>query len=335
MRNTKKKLQSKQLASNYHRPFKKTPLPEDLSTGERIDWIDRHYQEIGTKQRACEIMKISMSTYYADPKISRAEQEERDADVRDKIEQLRITYKRAGYRPLVHHLKRSGIFIGERKLRRIIKKFNLQIRPRKQFIKTTDSNHDCLTHPNLIKDMTIDNINQMWAADITYIRINNGFVFLAVILDLYSWKVIGHAISKRIDAALTIDALKMAILCRKPPREVIHHSDRGVQYLCDDYVKILKEAGFHISCSSRGNPYDNAWLESFMKTLKYDEIYMGHYETYLDVVENLPNFIEEVYNKKRLHSSLGYIPPEEFEEMIKIGYNDLKGKENDRPRFTL
>ena len=238
------------------------------------------------------MMKISTSTYYADSKISREEQEEKDADIRGKIEQLRVTYKRAGYRPLLRHLKRNGVEIGETKLRRIIHKFELQIRPYKKFVRTTNSNHDCLTHPNLIKDMTIDDVNQVWAADITYIRINNGFVFLAVILDLYSRKAIGWAISKRIDGNLAVDALKMAIARRKPPKGVIHHSDRGVQYLCESYVTLLNENGFHLSCSARGNPYDNALLESFMKTLKYDEIYMGHYETYLDVIEKLPHFID-------------------------------------------
>jgi transposase InsO family protein len=281
------------------------------------------------------MMKISTSTYYADSKISREEQEEKDADIRGKIEQLRVTYKRAGYRPLLRHLKRNGVEIGETKLRRIIHKFELQIRPYKKFVRTTNSNHDCLTHPNLIKDMTIDDVNQVWAADITYIRINNGFVFLAVILDLYSRKAIGWAISKRIDGNLAVDALKMAIARRKPPKGVIHHSDRGVQYLCESYVTLLNENGFHLSCSARGNPYDNAWLESFMKTLKYDEIYMGHYETYLDVIEKLPHFIEEVYNKKRLHSSIGYLPPEEFEEKIKLGYKNGNEKEGDRLRFTL
>ena len=277
-------------------------------------------------------MNLPMTTYYCDPKISRAEQEEKDADLRDAIELVRVEFPRAGYRPLMHYLKRKGIKIGETRLRRVIEKFELQIRPKKKYVVTTNSNHDCLIYPNHIKGMMIDNINQVWTADITYIRINNGFVYLAVILDLFSRKVIGHSISKRIDGQLATDALKMAIMRRKPPRGVIHHSDRGVQYLCDDYVEVLDENGFHKSCSAKGNPYDNAWTESFMKTLKYDEIFMRSYETYLDVVENLPHFIEEVYNKKRLHSSLGYVPPEEFENLNKIEY---KGEENDRPRFML
>lgn len=280
-------------------------------------------------------MELSMSTYYSDPKFSRADKEEVDADIRGKIEQIRVTHKRDGYRRLLQHLKRNGIKIGETKVRRIIKKFELQIVPHKKFVKTTDSNHDCLVYPNLIQEMTLDNINQAWAGDITYIRINNGFVYLAVLLDLYSRKVIGWAISKKIDGPLTLAALKMAIKNRNPPLGVIHHSDRGVQYLSDDYIQLLTENGFHASCSAKGNPYHNAWSESFMKTLKEEEVYMGNYETYLDVVENIPQFIDDVYNKKRLHSGLGYLPPEEFEEMIKKSYNNLDSKEIGRPKLTL
>jgi putative transposase len=261
-------------------------------------------------------MELAMSTYYADPKVSRAEREEQDADIRGKIEQVRVQFPRTGYRMLLHHLNRQGIKIGERKLRRILKKFELQIKTKRRFVKTTDSNHNFEIYPNLIEELTVDDVNQVWTADITYIRIENGFIYLAVIIDLFSRKVIGWQISKRIDRHLVLDALKMAIARRKPPRGVIHHSDRGVQYLCDDYTELLRQHGFHISCSAKGNPYDNAWTESFMKTLKYDEIYMFNYRTYIDVVERLPHFIEEVYNKKRLHSALDYVPPEEFEKMF-------------------
>lgn len=257
---------------------------------------------------------LSMSSYYYDPKVSRAEREEQDADLRDKIEQVRVTHPRAGYRPLIHYLERQGVKVGERRLRRVLSKFELQIKPRKRFVVTTDSKHGHFTYPNLLEEMTVTGPNQVWASDITYVRIENGFVYLAVILDLFSRKVIGWQISKRIDGQLTLDALNMAIRRRQPKSGVIHHSDRGVQYLCESYVSRLKEDGFYISCSRKGNPYDNAWLESFMKTLKDNEIYMWSYQTFLDVIERLPYFIEEVYNKMRVHSALGYVTPEEFEQ---------------------
>lgn len=267
-------------------------------------------------------MKLSSSTYYSDPKESRSEREEFEADVRGKIEQIRVEIPNAGYRILLPLVKAQGIDIGERKLRQVISKFELQIRPKRRFVKTTDSNHSHLVYPNLIEEMTLTGVNQVWASDITYIRIENGFVYLAVILDLFSRKAVGWQVSKRIDGELVIDALKMAITRRRPPRGVIHHSDRGVQYLCDAYVKELRENGFHISCSAKGNPYDNAWTESFMKTLKVNEVYMWEYKTYLDVLDRVPYFIEEVYNKKRPHSSLGYLSPEEFEKREMIEYQE-------------
>lgn len=267
-------------------------------------------------------MQLSSSTYYSDPKISRPEREAFEADVRGKIEQIRVDLPAAGYRMLLPLVKTSGIDIGERKLRAILSKFELQIRPKKKFVKTTDSNHSHRVYPNLIEEMTLTDINQVWASDITYIRIENGFVYLAVILDLFSRKAIGWQISKRIDGELVLDALKMAIARRQPPRGAIHHSDRGVQYLCDNYVEELTKHGFHISCSAKGNPYDNAWVESFMKTLKINEVYMWEYKTYLDVLERVPRFIEEVYNKKRPHSSLGYLSPEEFEKLGRVGYQE-------------
>ena len=279
------------------------------------------------------MMDLSQSSLYYDPKISRAKKEEQDADLRDAIELIRMEQPRLGYRMLLEHLKLKGIPIGERRLRRVLKKFSLQIRPRKRFFQTTQSDHGHPVYPNHILGMTLDGVNQVWASDITYIRITNGFVFLAVILDLYSRKVIGWQISKRIDGQLVLDALDMALERRQPPKQVIHHSDRGVQYLCENYVEKLKAHEFIISCSAKGNPYDNAFVESFMKTLKENEVYMWEYETFLDVCERVPYFIEEIYNKKRFHSSLGNVTPEEFEKRIEMDYPGLNPV--GRPTLTI
>lgn len=276
------------------------------------------------------MMEISTSAYYYDPKVARAEQEEMEADIRGKVEQIRVELPRTGYRMLLGHLRKSGVKIGERRLRNVLKKFKLQIKPKRRFVRTTDSRHGFRVYENRIKALSLNRINQVWASDITYIRIQNGFVFLAVILDLYSRKVIGWSISKRIDQALTLNALKMALARRNPPRGVIHHSDRGVQYLCKEYTALLLEHGFEISCSARGNPYDNAFVESFMKTLKDNEVYLWAYETLLDVIERVPYFIEEVYNKKRLHSGLDYLTPEEFEQKIEM---ESQNNNISRPRI--
>ena len=183
-------------------------------------------------------------------------------------------------------------------------------------MKTTDSRHRFQRYPNLIKGMAITCLNQVWLSDVTYIRIRTGFVYLAAILDAFSRKVIGYAASTALSTALTLQALKMAIATRNPGGGVIHHSDQGVQYASREYVDKLKSHGFIISMARIGNPYENAMMESFLKTLKHEEVSLCEYKTYHDVVTRLPYFIEEVYNKKRLCSALGYCPPNEFEEIV-------------------
>jgi len=259
---------------------------------------------------------LSLSSYYYTPKVARVERDQRDAELRDRIEQIQGEFPRAGYRIVRAHLLRWGIRVNGKRIRRVMGRYGLQARVRRRFIKTTDSRHGHPIYPNLVEGLTVTGINQVWVADITYIRILTGFVFLAVILDVFSRRVIGWAIAKSLEHRLTLAALRMAIEQRKPPEGTIHHSDRGVQYACDDYVGVLKEHGFRISMSAKGDPYDNAYAESFIKTLKTEEVYLWEYESFVDVVERIPFFIEEVYNKKRLHSGIGYLPPEEFEEML-------------------
>lgn len=263
------------------------------------------------------MINLSASTYYYPPRRSRVAREREDADLRDAIEAVQADFPKAGYRTVQCYLRRRGRFVGERRIRRIMKHFSLHAEVKRAFLHTTDSNHSHRVYPNLLPERVLTDINQVWAADLTYTRIANGFVYLAVILDLFSRKVIGWAISKHIDAELACSALRQAMASRRPPRGCLHHSDRGVQYLCNDYVALLNEQGFQISNSAKGNPYHNAFVESFMKTLKQEEVYLANYETYLDVLENLPTFIEEVYNEKRVHSGIDYLTPSELEEKIK------------------
>lgn len=272
------------------------------------------------------MIALTPSTFYYTPKVPRAERESRDADLKGKIEQVQTSHPRSGYRTVQQYLAREGVLVGERKLRRIMKKYSLFAKIKRAFKVTTDSKHSHLVYPNLLPGRTVMGLNDVWTADLTYIRIANGFVYLAVILDLYSRKVIGWQISKQINTELALGALQMAIERRKPKPGCIHHSDRGVQYLCKEYVAVLKKCGFWISNSSKGNPYDNAWTERFMRTLKQEEVYLANYETYLDVIENLPEFIEDVYNEKRVHSGIEYLTPNELERLVETDPSKTKGR---------
>ena len=263
------------------------------------------------------MMTLSSSAFYYKPTMAREEREKQDVDLRDRVEKVQTTFPKSGYRTMLEYLDRSGIRVGERKLRRIMKKYDLQAQIRRAFVNTTDSNHSHRVYPNLLPERTVRGLNEVWTADLTYIRIGNGFVYLAIVLDLYSRKVIGWQISKKIDGDLAVAALRMAIDRRKPGPGCIHHADRGVQYLCGEYIALLEKHKFWISNSAKGNPYDNAWTERFMRTLKQEEVYLANYETYLDVIENLPRFIDEVYNEKRVHSGIDYLTPNELEERVR------------------
>jgi len=272
------------------------------------------------------MLNMARSSYYY--KCEKGLQKgKEDADIRDRIEKIVVEYERYGYRRVTAQLKRDGLKINHKRVQRIMKQEGLICKIKKRWITTTDSNHRFPVYQNLLKGVKVTGVNQAWVADITYIRILTAFVYLAVILDAFSRKVVGWAISLRIDTELTRAALRMAIQTRRPPDGCIHHSDRGVQYAAHEYVDDLNAAGMRISMSRKGNPYDNAQAESFMKTLKNEEVYLWDYKTFEDVKKRIPYFIEEVYNEKRLHSALGYCPPNEYESLV--------AKNANRTRQTL
>ncbi len=269
-------------------------------------------------------MNIARSTFYRGRKTLAPDEMKAEADLIDCIETICLEFPRYGYRRVTEQLKRDRCLVNHKRVLRLMRESDLLCRVKRRWTKTTDSKHGFPRYPNLIKRINIGRLNQVWLSDITYIRIRTGFVYLAAVLDGFSRRVIGYAISARLDSSLTLEALGMAIAGRRPDPGVIHHSDQGVQYASAEYVGELERYGFSISMARRGNPYENAVMESFFKTLKQEEVYLYEYETIDDVTGRLPYFIEKVYNRKRLHSALGYRPPNEFEELSVIQQNNAQ-----------
>jgi putative transposase len=262
-------------------------------------------------------MNLPRRTYYYKPKHTPP-----DEALIARIGDLCLQFPGYGYRRVTEQLQREGWIVNHKKIARIMRERHWScVARKKRWMVTTNSDHGFPVYPNLTKEVSIRAINQLWVADITYIRILRCFVYLAVILDAFSRKAIGYALSKRLDTRLALGALHMAISDRHPEPGCIHHSDRGVQYASREYVKELTCYNFQISMSRKGNPYDNAYAESFIKTLKSEEVSLWEYRTMEDVQERIPYFIEDVYNQKRLHSSLGYRPPCEFEAMVMVTQN--------------
>ena len=275
-----------------------------------IERVREEHPEISI-ERLCALMGVSRSWYYErSPAAGKAK---KDVALRDAIERIVLEFPGYGYRRVTAALVREGWSVNHKRVLRVMREESLLCQLRRRFKPTTDSAHSFKRYPNLIKDTELDGLDQAWIADITYVRLPTTFCYLAAILDAYSRRCVGWHLSRFIDTHLTLSALEMALSSRRPAVGLIHHSDQGVQYASAEYVLRLEEAGARISMAAVGNPYENAKAESFFRTLKMEEVYLKDYQDFEEAQENIGEFIEEVYNEKRLHSSLGYLPPVEFE----------------------
>jgi putative transposase len=262
----------------------------------------------------CYLAGVSRASFYR--QFEKVAPDEAEMAVRTAIHEEVLKHRRRyGGRRISEALRRRGMVVGRHRATRIMREDNLLAIRYRKYVLTTDSQHDNPVYLNLARRMTVTGVNQLWVADITYIRLRTEFVYLAVVMDRFSRKSIGWALGRSLTAAVAVAALQQAIAHRQPPPGVVHHSDQGVQYSCSDYVTVLQSAGMLPSMSRPGNPYDNAFCESFMKTLKQEEIYCHQYRDFEELSAHLEEFIDRYYNRLRLHSALGYRTPEEFEEV--------------------
>ena len=268
-----------------------------------------------TIQRMVKLAGISRASFYrsdSEPAIQSKDQ----MDLRDAIQKIALEWPAYGRPRITAELRRQGWKVNPKRVQRMMREDNLLCVRKRKFVVTTDSTHGRKVYPNLAPGLTLTGVNQLWRADITYIRLEEEFVYLAVILDAYSRRVIGWALDRTMEDDLTLAALHMALEQRKPGPGLVHHSDRGSQYASKDYTDLLKDRGIDISMSRKGNPWDNASCESFMKTLKYEEVLRQDYRDLAEAKRSIARFLEQVYNEKRLHSALGYCPPAEFESSL-------------------
>ncbi len=264
-----------------------------------------------TLERMVKLGRVSRSGFY---RFEDTEPEpDRDMDLRDAIQKIAVEWPSYGRPRITKELRRRGWQVNPKRVYRLMREDNLLCVRKRKFVVTTDSNHTRKVYPNLARNMILTSTDRLWRADITYIRLRDEFVFLAVILDAYSRRVIGWALDRTMEDSLTLTALRMALAHRAVEAGLVHHSDRGSQYASTDYTELLQENGIEISMSRKGNPWDNAACESFMKTLKYEEVLRNEYRDLAEARSSIREFLEKVYNQKRLHSALGYLPPAEFE----------------------
>jgi len=263
----------------------------------------------------CTLAGVSRAGFYRFP--PRPPGADPDLALRDALQRIALEFPSYGWPRMTAELKRRGWAVNHKRVYRLMREDNLLCLRRRKFVLTTDSDHGLPVYPNLAGDLVLTGLDQLWVADITYIRLELEFVYLAVILDAFSRRQVGWALDRTLEAALTLEALRMALARRRPAPGLVHHSDRGVQYASRDYTQLLHNHGIRISMSRKANPWDNAACESFLKTLKYEEVYRTEYRDLADARASLGVFLEKVYNPKRLHSALGYLPPAEFERGLR------------------
>lgn len=275
-----------------------------------------------TVQGLCQISGVSRSGFYRWQQGSEPGDGE-EMELREAIQEIALDMPAYGYRRISRELRRRGWRVNRKRVLRLMRQDNLLCLRKKKWVRTTDSNHAWPIYPNLASALLLTGPDQLWVADITYIRLQSEFVFLAVVLDAYSRRVIGWNLGRSLETELALAALQQALRRRRPQPGLVHHSDRGVQYAAQAYTDLLKQHQVIISMSRKGNPYDNAFAESFMKTLKHEEVHRYEYRDLEEAQQRLEQFIEAVYNRKRLHSALGYLSPVQFEAQWKTTAREM------------
>ncbi len=286
-------------------------------------------------EQQCEVAGVSRAGFYRH--LQQAAPKQADLVLRARLQELAVAHHRLrGYRMLTALLRREGQQVNRKRVLRLMREDNLLSLRRRKYVFTTDSTHALPIYPNLAKRLRLIGLNQLWIADITFIRLRTEFVYLAVVLDAYSRRVVGWDLGRTLEAGLAIRALQMALRERDwKSEELVHHSDRGVQYASGEYTALLEQSEIQISMSRRGNPYDNARAERFMRTLKQEEVYGTEYRDLEDARGRIGEFLEQVYNCQRLHSALRYLTPEEFEQACAARGSDGTGGSDGKPKNGL